>query len=88
MKAVMFYELAPGGLPKARTYYETHRARIDAFHARGMLLMIGAFSNSSEGAMGIFTTRAAAEEFVKGDPFVINGVVAKWTIRDWDEVLS
>ncbi|MGZ3236085.1 MAG: YciI family protein [Burkholderiaceae bacterium] len=88
MKAVIFYELAPGGLPKARAYYAAHRARIDAFRARGTLLMIGAFSNSAEGAMGIFTTRAAAEEFIKDDPFVINGVVAKWTVRDWDEVLS
>jgi len=88
MKAVMFYEIAPAGLPKARTYYTAHRARIDEFRTRGTLLMVGAFSNSAEGAMGIFTTRAAAEEFIKGDPFVINGVVAKWTLRDWDEVLA
>ena len=84
----MFYEIAPAGLPKARTYYTAHRARIDEFRTRGTLLMVGAFSNSAEGAMGIFTTRAAAEEFIKGDPFVINGVVAKWTLRDWDEVLA
>ncbi|MGZ3159908.1 MAG: YciI family protein [Burkholderiaceae bacterium] len=88
MKTVMFYEVSPGALPRARTYYAAHRAQIDEFHARGELLMVGAFSNSAEGAMGIFTTRAAAEEFVKGDPFVINGVVAKWTLRDWDEVLA
>jgi uncharacterized protein YciI len=88
MKTVMSYEISPGNLPKASAYYTAHRARIDAFHARGVLLMVGAFANSTEGAMGIFTTRAAAEEFIKGDPFVINGVVSKWKLREWDEVLT
>ena len=40
------------------------------------------------GALGIFTTREAAEEFIDGDPFVQNGVVARWTIREWKEVLA
>ncbi len=42
-----------------------------------------------EGSMAIFTTRAAAaEEFVAGDPFVVNGVVISWTLREWNEVLA
>jgi hypothetical protein len=28
----------------------------------------------------------AAEEFASGDPFVLNGVVSKWYIREWREV--
>ena len=31
-------------------------------------------------------TRAAAEEFVAGDPFVLNGVVAAHEMKDWLEV--
>ena len=50
--------------------------------------MIGPFANALEdGAMGIFTTREAAEEFVRGDPFVLHGVVRNWTIREWNEAL-
>ena len=50
--------------------------------------MIGPFANAlADGAMGIFTTRAAAEEFVRGDPFVRHGVVRNWTIREWNEAL-
>ena len=50
--------------------------------------MIGTFGDpQAEGSMGIFTTRAAAEEFVREDPFVLNGVVESWTIREWREVL-
>jgi hypothetical protein len=36
----------------------------------------------------VFTTRQAAEEFVGADPFVLNGVVRDWTIREWNEVLA
>ncbi|MFD2094186.1 YciI family protein [Blastococcus deserti] len=39
-------------------------------------------------AMGIFTSREAAEEFVAGDPFVVNGVVASWSVRPWNEILQ
>ncbi len=88
MKTVMFYEVAPDGLPKARLHYEAHRARLNDFHTRGSLLMAGPFANPAEGAMGVFTSREAAEEFIQGDPFVINGVVAKWSLRDWNEVLA
>ena len=37
--------------------------------------------------MAAFTTAEAAEEFATTDPFVINGVVAGWTIKAWNEVL-
>ncbi|CAM3577589.1 YCII-related domain-containing protein [Kibdelosporangium persicum] len=36
----------------------------------------------------MFTTREAAEEFAKGDPFVVNGVIRNWFVRDWDEGLA
>ena len=49
--------------------------------------MVGPFANPEEGAMGVFTTNEAAEEFAKGDPFVTNGVVRNWYIRGWNEAL-
>jgi len=88
MKVVMLYEVAPDGLSQARIHFNAHRARLDEFHARGALLMAGPFANPAEGAMGIFTSREAAEAFIQGDPFVTNGVVAKWTLREWNEVLA
>ena len=88
MKAVVFYESAADLADKAPLHFAAHRARWKEFADRGELLMIGPFANAQEGgAMGIFTTRAAAEEFVRGDPFVLNGVVRNWIIRDWNEAL-
>ena len=57
------------------------------FHERGDLLMVGLFSDGT-GAMGVFSTAASAQEFAKGDPFVIHGVVREWRIREWQEALS
>jgi len=88
MKVVMFYELAPDGLSKAQNHIQAHRARLDEFHTQGVLLMAGPFANPADGALGIFTSREAAEEFIKDDPFVVNGVVGKWRLMEWNEVLA
>ena len=88
MKAVVFYESADGMAENAPLHVAAHVARWREFADRGELLMIGPFANAQEdGAMAIFTTREAAEEFVRGDPFVLHGVVRNWTIREWNEAL-
>jgi uncharacterized protein len=88
MKAVVFYESAADLMEKAPLHAAAHQARRREFADRGELLMIGPFANALEdGAMGIFTSREAAEEFVRGDPFVLHEVVRNWTIRDWNEAL-
>ncbi|RXZ33907.1 hypothetical protein D9O50_12535 [Oxalobacteraceae bacterium CAVE-383] len=88
MKAVMLYEVTLEGMAKAPANYPAHRALVDEFHARGVLLMVGTFANPAEGAMAIFANRKAAEEFIGKDPFVLHGVVHKWTLREWNEVLA
>jgi uncharacterized protein len=66
----------------------THCSRWAEFAGRGELLTIGAFANpQEEGSMAIFSTREAAEEFIRGDPFVLQGVVRGWRIPDWMEAL-
>jgi uncharacterized protein YciI len=89
VKYVLFYESADDIASKAPAYFPAHKARLDEFHSRGTLLMVGTFGNpQDEGSMAVFNTRDAAEDFVRGDPFVLNGVVRDWHIREWDEVLA
>src|SRR5262245_38741071 len=83
-KAVVLYHSAPDVMAKAPIYYPAHRARVDAFHARGELLAVGTWADPREGSMAVFRTRAAAEEFTRDDPFVVNGVVARYEIKDWN----
>ena len=84
MRIVSFYEMAPDALSKVMEHYPAHRARLDEFHGRGILLAAGPLGNPPEGAMAIFTTRGAAEEFIEGDPFVVSGLVSTWRLVEWN----
>jgi uncharacterized protein YciI len=86
MRIVSFYDMAEGALPNVMTHFPAHRARLDEFHGRGVLIAAGPLGNPPEGAMAIFTTREAAEEFIEGDPFVTNGLVSKWRLVEWGAV--
>jgi uncharacterized protein YciI len=89
VKHVLFYESAADVAAEAPAHFPAHKARLDDFHARGTLLMVGTFGDpQTEGSMAIFTTRAAAEEFAGEDPFVLNGVVRAWHIREWNEIFA
>ena len=89
MKYVVLYDSADDVASKAPAHFPAHAARLEEFHARGTLLMVGTFANPQEqGSMAIFATREDAEEFVRGDPFVLNGVVRGWRILDWNESLT
>lgn len=68
-----------------------HLARSQELHARGTLLMGGAFldnPNEPLSTMAVHTTREAAEEYIKGDPFVLSGQVKTWSIREWANMLA
>jgi uncharacterized protein len=89
MKYVLFYESADDVASKAPPHFQAHWARCVEFHGRGLMLMVGTFGDpQTQGSMAIFTTREGAEEFAAGDPFVINGVVRAWEVREWTEAFT
>jgi uncharacterized protein YciI len=86
---VLFYESAADVMSKAPPVYPRHLARLKEYRDRGDLLLVGTFSDpQAEGSMAVFGSREAAEEFVRDDPFVNEGVVKAWTLREWDEVAA
>jgi uncharacterized protein len=89
VKYVVLYEAAPDVLQRAPEHMPAHSARIQEFHSRGDILMVGTFGDPvAQGAMSVFPTREAAEAFVEEDPFVVNGLVTRWELREWNEVLT
>ena len=88
MKAVIIYEPGTGPMDAIMAVFPRHKLLIDEFAARHEVIGIGAFGGGGQGSMGIFKDRAAAEAFVAQDPFVLEGLVTKYAIRDWsDEML-
>jgi uncharacterized protein YciI len=88
MKYVLQYEPADYFIERVMPHFAAHKARWKEYTDKGTLLMIGPFSDPIHGAMAIFKTREAAEEFAKGDPFVTNGIVKSWTILEWREAIA
>ena len=88
MLYAVFYETAADGLAKVPEVMPGHREHWRRFLADGTLKLIGPFNPPSHGALGIFTTREAAEDFATHDPFVLHGVVARWRLEEWMEAVG
>lgn len=88
-KYVVLYESSEDVLEKAPVHYPEHSAYADRFRDAGTLELIGPFGDPrSQGSMAVFNSRDAAERFVAGDPFVLNEVVVRTEIREWQEAYS
>jgi len=85
MKAVVIGEPSGASMEAIMGVFPRHKKVVDKFVARGVVIGIGPFSD--RGNMAIFKTRAAAEEFAKEDPFILEGLVESFTIRDWNDTM-
>jgi len=63
--------------------YPRHKALVEELKSRGVVIGIGPFSD--RGNMGIFRTREAAEEFIRRDPFNLEGLVKEYSVREWND---
>jgi uncharacterized protein YciI len=88
MKAVVIGIGNGATLEAIMTVYPRHKVVVDAFVARGDVIGIGPFSDRS-GNLAIFRSREAAELFVQQDPFVLEGLINSYEIREWaDQMLT
>jgi len=87
---LMFYELADDYLARRSQYREIHLKKAWESHARGELILGGALADPVDSAVLLFAadSRAVPEEFAKSDPYVINGVVKSWRVREWTTVVG
>jgi len=89
MKAVVFYEHnAEKSMDEFMAVFPKHEAFEAEFLKSGKVLGTGAFANPGEGAMAIFVDKQTAEDFVNGNPFVQEGLIAKVTIKEWNDELA
>jgi len=57
---------------------------------RGELVLGGALANPIDGAVLLFrgASPAVAEAFAAADPYVLNGLVLQWRVREWTTVVG
>jgi uncharacterized protein YciI len=85
------YKSMEEALANAPDTIKAHLARSKELQKKGKLIMAGALTSKPGeplATMGLFYTREDAEEYAKGDPFVINGMVSDWQIRKWANPLK
>jgi len=66
--------------------YPRHKMIVDKYVEKGEVIGIGPFSDKG-GNMAIFKTRASAEQFVTEDPFILEGLIKSFVIRDWNDTM-
>lgn len=88
MTALIYY-LVEDYLERRAEFRDEHLELARAAAERGELALGGAFTDPPDMALLIWNAPAATvEAFVNSDPYVENGLVLGWEIRDWNEVVS
>jgi uncharacterized protein YciI len=85
MKTVVIGEPSGATMEMIMSVYPKHKVVVEKYIAKGVVIGIGPFSD--RGNMAIFKTRAAAEQFVTEDPFILEGLVKSFVIRDWNDTM-
>jgi len=89
MHYLLFYEVVEDYAEKRTPFRKDHLAHAKAAVARGELVLGGAL-NPPEGVVLLFRgeSPAAAEAFAAADPYVQNGLVKNWKVREWTTVVG
>lgn len=88
MHYLLFYEVGDDYISRRGEFREAHLAKAWQASDRGELVLGGALANPSDGAVLLFKggSPEVAEKFAKSDPYVTNGLVRRWYVREWTTV--
>jgi uncharacterized protein len=90
MHYLLFYDLAPDYLERRPAFRSEHLALARQAHQRGELILAGALADPADGAVLLFRGASAevATRFAEDDPYVRNGLVRSWRVREWTTVVG
>jgi uncharacterized protein YciI len=85
MHYLLFYEFVEDYLSRRGEFRSAHLDLAWKASERGELVLGGALANPTDGAVVIFKgdSPEIAENFAKADPYVANGLVKRWYVREW-----
>ena len=90
MYLALQYDLVDDYLERRGEFRDEHLGMARAAHERGELALGGAFAEPVDQALLVWSTedRAVVEAFAAGDPYVRNGLVREWRVREWNVVVG
>jgi uncharacterized protein len=88
MHYLLFYDVVPDYAERRLPFRAAHLAHAWAAADRGELLLGGALADPIDGAVLLFEcdSPAPVEAFVAADPYVLNGLITRWRVRQWTTV--
>ena len=90
MHFLLFYEVVDDYVERRAQFRAAHIKLAREAAARGELILAGGLANPVDGSVLLFKadSPAVAEAFAKADPYVTNGLVTKWRVREWTTVVG
>jgi uncharacterized protein YciI len=90
MHYLLLYDVVADYPERRKPWRAVHLAHAQRAVARGELVLGGALANPADGAVLLFqgSSPRVAEEFAAADPYVLNGVVTRWRVREWTTVVG
>jgi uncharacterized protein YciI len=90
MHYLLMYDVVDDYVTRRAPIRGAHIAHARAAVARGELVLGGALANPPDGSILLFKGDSpdAAKRFAEQDPYVTNGLVTKWRVREWTTVIG
>jgi len=90
MHYLLLYEIVEDYAERRTPYRRAHITLAREAVARGELVLGGALAHPADGVVLLFRGESpeAAERFAAADPYVRNGIVTKWRVREWTTVVG
>jgi uncharacterized protein YciI len=87
---LLFYEVVDDYIERRAEFRAEHLALAKTAAERGELLLAGAYADPADGALLVFRGADAgvASRFAEADPYVKNGLVRRWWVRNWTVVVG
>jgi uncharacterized protein YciI len=87
---LLIYDVVDDYVTRRAPLRAAHLAHARASVARGELVLGGALAKPADGAVLLFRGDSpdAAEAFAAADPYVTNGLVTRWRVREWTTVVG
>ena len=85
MDYLLIYDYSADYLERRDLFRDEHLTLAWEAQSKGSLILAGVLANPTDGAVFHFKgdSSAVIEEFIKSDPYVNNGLVTGWRIREW-----
>jgi uncharacterized protein YciI len=87
---LLFYDVVSDYVQRRAEFRAVHLAHAWRAVERGELVLGGALADPVDGSVLMFRTesRDVVESFARADPYVLNGIVTQWRVREWTTVVG